>query len=440
MHPDAATGRSGRFRFPDHVAVPALGSLFLAVLFIAVLLGRADGDLSMLVHAGPPWTDAATAPDSLTVQNADAAFDGQFFYRLGVDPRSTDETVAGVTFDLPALRNARWGYGAAAWAVSGADPDLVPAALVLVNLAAATALGVVGGLLARSAGRSAAWGLLFALWPGFAYSLSLDTSELLASALVLGGLLAARRRSWAAAAALLTFAVLTRDTTAVVPFGFAVAGVIGRWRTRSAPADEPARPDRDEPEHAPGPASRLGIFMTGAVPLAVFGGWQLLQLARFGELPLTSSGDNNLSAPLVGFVRLLRSALTEPGGTSLFRAASAIGLIALIALAALHHRRRPGPRAEHIARIGAIAVVLVLNTYLWSGATAFMRAGTEAGILSILALLPPAPLRRPSPAVPGSPRSPGSGWASGTTVLPLVAAALGTGWLVTAAMQIAKLG
>ena len=40
----------------------------------------------------------------------------------------------------------------------------------------------VGGGLARSAGRHAAWGALFVLWPGFAYSLSLDTSELLAGA------------------------------------------------------------------------------------------------------------------------------------------------------------------------------------------------------------------------------------------------------------------
>ena len=53
------------------------------------------------------------ARGSLTVQAADQAFDGQFFYRIGVSPWSTDGRVAGVQNDLPSLRNARWGYGAA---------------------------------------------------------------------------------------------------------------------------------------------------------------------------------------------------------------------------------------------------------------------------------------------------------------------------------------
>ena len=34
-----------------------------------------------------------------------------------------------------------------------------------------------------------------------------------------------------------------------------------------------------------------------------------------------------------------------------------------------------------------VGVVVLLNAYLWSGATAFMRATTEAGVLSVLVLL-----------------------------------------------------
>src|SRR5690606_23268471 len=85
----------------------------------------------------------------------------------------------------------------------------------------------------RSSGRHAAWGLLFALWPGFAYSLSMDTSELTASAFVLGGLLATRRRWWAAAALSLSAAAITRDTTIVVAAGVAAAGAWTLLRARS---------------------------------------------------------------------------------------------------------------------------------------------------------------------------------------------------------------
>ena len=120
-----AVGRvSARARgaVPDRLWVPAAAGLVLAVLFVAALLVRAGGDVSLLVHAAPPWTDPGRARPSLTVQAVDDGFDGQFFYRLGVSPWSTDQTVAGVTNDLPALRNARWGYGALAWGRAAATP------------------------------------------------------------------------------------------------------------------------------------------------------------------------------------------------------------------------------------------------------------------------------------------------------------------------------
>jgi hypothetical protein len=406
-------------RLPDRIWVPGLAGLLLALVFVGALLVRADGDPSRLVHAGAPCTTERPAPalrscdatirfvdedtdisgtgarGSLTVQAADQAFDGQFFYRIGVSPWSTDARVAGVQNDLPSLRNARWGYGALAWVASAGDPDLVPWALIAINVAAAAAVGAVGGGLARSAGRHAAWGVLFVLWPGFAYSLSLDTSELMAAALLLGGLLALRHQRWVLTAALLTAAVITRDTTTVVPFALVLAALVRR-------------------QH------RTEQLVAGAVPLAAFAGWQLLQRARFGSLPLTSSGDNNLSAPLGGLVDQLGTLLPPSGGAEAFRLISVIGLAALLGTAGwvlVRFRSRPFlPDAEQIAWLGSVAVVVVLNAYLWSGATAFMRAATEAGLLSILLLV-----RGPSQRL-------------------LAAAGIGLGglWLLTAVAQLGK--
>ncbi len=409
-------------RLPDRIWVPGLAGVVLALLFVGALLVRADGDPSRLVHAGAPCTTVESLPPlpscdatvdtvlpvdglghsgargSLTVQGADQAFDGQFFYRLGVSPWSTDGRVAGVQNDLPSLRNARWGYGALAWVVSGGDPDLVPWALVTINVAAAFAVGAVGGGLARTAGRHAAWGALFVLWPGLAYSISLDTSELMAAALLLGGLLALRHRRWVVTAALLAAAVLTRDTTTVVPFAVALSGL---WATE--------RTDRPKQVAA------------GAVPLAAFAAWQLLQRSRFGRLPLTSSGDNNLSAPLAGLFDQLGQIVPPSGGDEAFRLLSAIGLVALLVAggwALLRARSRPfRPDAEQLAWLGAVAVVLLLNAYLWSGATAFMRAATEAGLLSILLVLRIAPPK----------------------LRLLVGTGLGGLWLLTAIAQLSKI-
>ncbi|HMS87079.1 MAG TPA: hypothetical protein PKE56_01455 [Acidimicrobiales bacterium] len=401
-----------RASVPDRPWVPAVAGLVLAVLFLVALLVRAGGDVSLLVHAAPPWTDPAAARPSLTVQPAEDGFDGQFFYRLGVAPWSTDETVAGVTNDLPALRNARWAFGALAWVASAGDPDLVPWSLVGLNLVAAAALGAVGGGLARSSGRHAAWGLLFVLWPGFAYSLSLDTSELVATAFALGGLLALRHRRWLPAAALLAAAVLTRDTALVVPAGVAAGGLAWMLFARGGGSDGAA--DR--------PGDGLRTFAAGASGVVVFGAWQLVQRSRFGELPLTSSGDNNLSAPFAGLVDQVLATVPPSGVEDVFRLLCMAGVVALVTAAAVTQRARWGARRGNAAPDGAtqadtardaaqgdaaltptrtgaaalgesaawclaVAVVVLLNAYLWSGATAFMRATTEAGVLSVLVLL-----------------------------------------------------
>ncbi|QXC60429.1 hypothetical protein KSP35_19185 [Aquihabitans sp. G128] len=426
---------------PDQVWLPALLAGLLALAFVGALLVRAGGDASLLVHAAPPNTSATAAPGSLTVQAADEGFDGQFFYRLGVSPWSKDREVGGVTYDLPSLRNARWGYGALAFVASGGDPDLVPWALVGLNLVAAVAVGAVGGGLARASGRHAAWGLALVLWPGFAYSLSLDTSELVASAFALGGLLALRHRRWLPAGLLLTAAVLTRDTTAAIPAGIVLAGAVTWWTARqpsgalvaalgtgpdtadrregSAPgAAVGARTPASAPDAAVAPGDGPRLAAAGLVALVAFGAWQLLQRARFGALPLTSSGDNNLSGPLVGLVDLARDSLPPSGGDEAFRVLSAAGLVLLVGLAAWCWRRSATPLAERCAWLPAVVVVLLLNGYLWSGATAFMRAGTEAGLLSILVVL-------------GSAKR----WP-----LPLATLGLGGLWLLTAAAQLSKLG
>jgi hypothetical protein len=391
--------------------VPALAALAIAAAFVGALLIRAEGDPSLLVHAGPPWTDPAGARGSLTVQEADEAFDGQFFYRIGTAPWSEAETENGVTFDLPALRNARWGYGALAYVASFGDPDLVPWSLIAVNLAAAGAVGAIGGALAQRAGRHALWGLMLFGWPGFAYSLSLDTSELVASAFVLGGMLALARagppRRWVGAAACFSAAVAVRDTTLVVPLGVAAAGA---WTLRPHGQHQWSRRwARGRP-----------WLLAGAVPVTFFIVWQLLQRARFGELPVTSSGDNNLSGPLVGLAELVREILPPGGGDEAFRLLSLVGLVVLLATAAWLQLRSSERRLDALSApwLAAVTVVVLLNAYLWSGATAFMRASTEAGLLSILVVLRS-----------GRPR-----------VQVACATGLAGLWALTAVAQLAKLG
>jgi hypothetical protein len=350
----------------NRTAFPALVTGILAALILAILLIRDDGNASRIVHAGPPWTSAQTAPRTLALRPADQAYDGQFFYRLGVSPFSTAKTVSGVTFDLPALRNVRWLSGGLAWLLSGGRRTGVPWALLAINLVAAIALGAAAGALARSSGRHAAWGLLLALYPGYAYTLTLDTSELLAGALLLTGLYAGRRQRWAPAAVLLSLAVLARDTTVAIPAGLAGGGAYLLLRRR------------------PG---GLGPLLTGITGLLVYAGWQVVQRVRFQAWPFVQSRKNNLSGPFVGLAKELSKDVPPHGGAAAFRLVSLVFLLAVIVVGALAMRATTIPLVERIAWIPAVVVVLTLNAFLWSGATAFMRAGTEGYLLSVLVIL-----------------------------------------------------
>jgi hypothetical protein len=365
-----AAVRTDRAAALNRPAFTALICGVLAFLVIAALLIRDGGDASKIVHAGPPWTSAAHAPSSLTVRPADQAYDGQFFYRLGVAPFSTAREVAGVTFDLPALRNARWLTGALAWVLSAGQRDAVPWALLAINLLAAIGVGAAAGALARNSGRHAAWGLLVALYPGYAFTLTLDTSELLAGALVLAGLYAGRRGRWLPAAALFALAVLARDTAVAIPAGVAAGALIQlAWRRQTSWR------------------AGLGAFTAGAIGVIVFGAWQVVQRVRFSEWPFVQSRKNNLAGPFTGLFHELGNDIPPHGGAAAFRLVSILVLVGVIVLAACALRTTTIPFVERIAWIPATVVVITLNAFLWSGATAFMRAGTESYVMSALVLI-----------------------------------------------------
>jgi hypothetical protein len=344
----------------------ALVAAVLAALVIVLLLIRDGGDVSRIVHAGPPATSSATAPPGLTVRPTDQAFDGQFFYRLGVSPFATAREVSGVTFDVAALRNARWLYGGLAWLVSAGHPSAVPWALLLINFAAAVALGAVAGALARRSGRHAAWGLLLCLYPGYAYTLTLDTSELVAGAFLLGGLYAGRRGRWPVAAGLFCAAVLTRDTTVSITAGLALGGAIQLLRRR--------------------PASS-GPLLAGLASVLVFAGWQVLQHARFGAWPLAQSRKANVAGPFTGLAKELSKDVPPDSAASAFRLVSIVVLVGVIVIAAMAMRTTTIPVAERVAWLPAVLVLTTLNPYLWSGATAFMRGASESYVMSTLVLL-----------------------------------------------------
>ncbi len=257
-------------------------AMAVAVVFVAVrLLVPAHGDISRFVVAGSTFADKSHTPSQLHVFPTSDGYDGQFVWRMAADPAYLHTSRhLGMALDSP-LRLQRIGYPALAWVLSWGNLALLPWALVVVNLVAIGAVSGVGAVIARDAGRSPWFGLLLAAVPGFAMTLSRDLTELCAVALLVGGLLAARRGRWWLVAGLWSFAVLTREQ---VVFPIAAYGLWRLWqivrrRVRFGPAD----------------AAWL-------VPALAYAAWQVVVLQVDGHLPARSGVGANFGLPLAGLV------------------------------------------------------------------------------------------------------------------------------------------
>jgi hypothetical protein len=145
----------------DHPAVPGVLA-FLGWLGYALARWQvwAKGHLSLFIMAGHGYTHRGQLPHGLLLDPS-AGYDGQFYYRLALDPAHWSKTAFGITMDQ-SYRFTRIGYPVLAWLVSVGQHQLVPVALVSINLAGVAVMAFLGGIFARDSGRHALWGLAFA--------------------------------------------------------------------------------------------------------------------------------------------------------------------------------------------------------------------------------------------------------------------------------------
>ena len=166
-------------------------------------------------------------------------YDGQFYYRFAFNPFDWNPTAYGVTVDHN-YRYTRIGYSLVAYIISlGGHGRLLPTVLVVVNLVCVGIMAYLGAKLATESGRHALWGLLFVAYFGLVISVGRDTSEPLADACMLGGLLAYRHSRYVLAAVLVAYGVFTNEPILVLPVAIAIVRLYQFWLKRA----KPGKPD-----------------------------------------------------------------------------------------------------------------------------------------------------------------------------------------------------
>ena len=356
----------------DRAAIPGIVMFVAALAAIEGRLVLLDGrDITKLMRIGTVYGDPARVPRGVWVFRGSTGYDGQFYYRMALDPANLHKTAFGITMDA-SYRFMRIGYSALAWALSGGQHALVPYALVAINVAALGALGYLGGLLARQAGRHALWGLLLAGYFGLMDSLSRDLTEPLGALCLVAGIYAYRRRHPLLAAAAFAAGVLTRETVLIVPMALGLARVIQVARRAARP----------------GAADAAWL-----VPVAVFAAWQGVVKAATGAFPILSDGGKNAGRPLSAAYHAVVHNCAHPGtpvpgapGAVVIWDIEFVVLTLFVVAALVSLRATTIPGYERLAFVAYLAAMLSLSPTNWDG-YADLRAFAEVYLMAVLVLL-----------------------------------------------------
>jgi hypothetical protein len=351
---------------------PAAAALIAMLAAVAFTLARwqtwAHGNISRFILVGRHFAEVSQLPHGMPVAKT-YGYDGQFFYRLALNPLNFHHTAYGITMDRP-YRYMRIGYPTLTWLVSLGQHNLVPVMLVVVNIAAIGTLGYLGGIFAVDGGRHALAGLLIPGYFGLLTSLSRDTAEPLAAVCLLAGLLAVRRRRPVLAAMLLAFGALTRETVMVAVAALAVMRVLGILRGR-------ARPGRQD--------------LAWAIPAAAFAAWQVVVWTAIGSVPLFADGGRNAGTPFIAPVHAFLHNLHHVHLHQFeqydlwFLELAILVCFSLAALLCLRSTSAPGH--ERLAFVLYLIEICVVTPSTWNSLDADMRAFIEVYLLAVIILL-----------------------------------------------------
>jgi hypothetical protein len=361
---------------------PAAAALIAALVALAFTLIRwqtwAHGRISRFILVGQHFSTPSQLPPGMPVAKT-YGYDGQFFYRLAINPLNFHHTAYGITMDR-SYRFMRVGYPALTWLVSAGQHALVPVMLVAVNIAAIGALGWLGARFAIDGGRHALTGLLVPGYFGLLTSLSRDTAEPLGAACLLAGLLAVRRRRPVLAAFFLAYGALTRETVMVAVAAIAFLRVIGMLRGR-------ARAGRDD--------------LAWLIPAAAFAAWEVVVKLATGSVPLLADGGRNAGAPFIAPLQAFRHNLGhihlhQFEQYDLWFLELAV-LVAFSVTALLCLRSTSAPGHERLAFGLYLVEICVVTPSTWNGLDADMRSFIEVYLLAVIILM-------------GTPRRPRVAW------------------------------
>ncbi|CAG0978337.1 hypothetical protein ANRL2_02237 [Anaerolineae bacterium] len=225
--------------------------LAISLIYAAITLARGNFDPRFFALIGPLYDPG--------VPGGQPGYDGQFAYQIARDPAN-----GWTKTDVPAYRYQRILYPLAARVLGLGSVDLIPWALIAINVIALVAGTFVTEEILAHYGANRWYALAYGLNAGTLMGVRLDLTEPLAYSLAQAGVwLLLKNRSTAAAIAL-ALAALTKEMTLMFAAGVVLTYLAQRdWR------------------------NAIKVSVIAATPFAI---WQLILYGWFGQFGVGSGG------------------------------------------------------------------------------------------------------------------------------------------------------
>jgi hypothetical protein len=359
-------------RLNNPIPVGLIG--FIGWLIYVVLRWQvwAKGHISMFIMSGSNNKYSRPAQMFPKISHVPSTgYDGQFYYRFAFNPFNWNPTAYGITVDHN-YRYTRIGYSLVAYIISlGGHGRLLPTVLVVVNLICVGIMGYLGARFARESGRHALWGLLFVAYFGLVISVGRDTSEPLADACMLGGLLAYRHSRYILAALLVAYGVFTNEPILVLSVAIAIVRLYQFWLKRA----KPGKPD-------------LIWVLPGAVYVLLEIAEKLVVKGKSGGV---ADATSNLTLPFKAMVPALYRDVKDIGLANHlydYNLVEFIALAVVIVAAFAVIRSSAASLYEKAAFVGFVLVELVIASgQFWDSTFGDGRTYIDAFLMAVILLL-----------------------------------------------------
>ncbi|MDD2807841.1 MAG: hypothetical protein PHW95_04980 [Patescibacteria group bacterium] len=340
--------------------------IIICILFYSIFLGlklyQNNFDLSSFIILGDKFVNNEAPPDRVMVITDSYGYDGQFYYRLALNPFTQEKTAYGITLDQPALRHQRILYPLIIWLSALGNSQATPLIMIIVNIVSLFGLTGLAIKLTKDNNQPLWFSMIIPLYPAFLIALSRDLTEILSSFLLIFGYLFFTKNRYYFSVTLLTLAVLTRETTLIFPtiisLYFFILFIINKKRTE---------------------LTRALIFF---LPLAVYAIWQIILYKIWGQLPFLLSNSLNITYPLkgLGYIFYFKTF------TAKLRILEVIYLLGVIILGAINFKKI----SDWPLKLTWLSYVILSCFYakwIWSEDWTFFRAFTELYIFSFILVL-----------------------------------------------------